>query len=168
MFLRFLTRLLLSATFLLLGAGCTKKTDPQPAVGTGSYQLATYQHVDGHRESRQVGGEARTVVTSDTGYDYLEVWLTTTPQPASGPETLKLHFHKPLQRPSSAYEFVEMVVYNSIWPKGRAFENEAVTLVAGPDGSFSGTFSGSTTELAGFNVQKDFNLTNGIFTNARP
>jgi hypothetical protein len=83
--LRLLSIPLLASALLLGAPGCSKKDDPATnSGGTGSYKL------DGTTITCQSKAYLRTATSGGMSSDYLEVDLTTTPQPASGAEALKL------------------------------------------------------------------------------
>lgn len=88
----------LPAALLILGlhTACTRSNEepPMPAP-SASYEL---------------DGQARTctatqATSTSSGYDFLTINLTTTPQPTSGLEILSITLRKPAGQPTSAYEY---------------------------------------------------------------
>jgi hypothetical protein len=155
--LRFLTTPLLATSLLLTTFGCAKKDDPAatPAVGTGSYKL------DNTTITCQAKALTSSASSGGLAYDYLEVDLTTTPQPASGPETLKLYFFKPGGQPANAFTLREITLdtKGSSYP----FSNDVTTLTSPSTSTFSGTFSATASGSVPYRT-----ITAGVFTNARP
>jgi hypothetical protein len=160
----FLNRVYLPlAVTLCLGImGCSKKEEPAPVANIGSYAFITRKASS--QDTRQVSCQARAVLSSDSSFDYLDITLTTTPQPASGTEFIKLSFYKHSGQPANAYEFYESTITNSEF-NGHPFINKVATLVSTSDGGFSGTFSGNFSTLVGFIYQTDYSLSSGVFTN---
>ena len=168
---RFFHSPLLALALLAGTLGCSKQTDPAPALvtGTSSYELTSRQVTSSLVTSRQVNGQAHVIASQDAGYDFLEVQLTTTPQPASGPETLKLYFSRQTGQPTTAYQLDDIVMYDHAKLQGSPFENDVATIVATSNGGFSGTFSGTLGHLTGgFINDWYYTLEKGVFTNARP
>ncbi|SNC77538.1 hypothetical protein SAMN06265337_4124 [Hymenobacter gelipurpurascens] len=169
MLFRSFPTLLLATTLLLSIGGCAKKEVPAPVKATSRYTLRTKQIGTGQVTSRQVTAQAHVVASSDTGYDFIEVQLATTPQPASGVEMLTLYFSKPSGQPSTAFTLDDIVQYDNTWPKGLPFENDAATLTLTSPGSYSGTFSGTRGQpTGGFVTSTYVTLEAGVFTEARP
>ncbi|MBG8554183.1 hypothetical protein [Hymenobacter guriensis] len=140
-------------------AACSSKKNDEPTPApTASYQL----------NGQQVTCQVRAAASTDAGYDYLEMICTTTPQPTSGAETLHVLFYKASSSPNTAYEVADIFFKNSDHPQDAPFDNDMATLEPNSDGSFSGSFSGRRTELAGTIYQKDYVLTAGTFANVRP
>ncbi|TGE07612.1 hypothetical protein [Hymenobacter fodinae] len=154
--LRYFTLLFLNVLLLLSVAGCTKKEEAEPKP-TASYQI----------NDQLVNCQVSTTHESNGGYDYLEIHLTSSPQPSSGPEVLKLYFYKLSGQPVAAYELADIVLYDSANPKGAPFDNDEAILTQAADGSFSGTFQGRRSVLVGFVNQKDYVLSAGVFSKAR-
>jgi hypothetical protein len=155
--LRTLTTPLLAATLLLSTFGCSKKEEATP-VAMGSYKL------DGATKSCQVKAYVSSATSGGLAYDYLEVDLATTPQPASGAEILKLYYVKPSGQPTNAYimNAIELSVNNSLY----SFGNNASTLNSTISGGFSGTFSATasrTTSPPPYSY-----ITDGVYTDVRP
>ena len=92
--LRLLATPLFAATLLLSTLGCSKKDEPKPdATPTAGYTI----------DGRAVKCNATGVRTTSYGFDALIVTLTTTPQPANGPEMLTLTFTKLPGEPIDKY-----------------------------------------------------------------
>lgn len=162
--LRLLTTPILATALLFGTLACSKKDDPAAtSVGTGSYKL------DGTTITCQAKAYPSTSTSGGLTYDYLEIDLTTTPQPASGAETLKLFFLKQGGQPSSAYQLNDI----SLFTKGNTtspyyFANDVTTLTT-TNGSFSGTFSAKAINPVGGNAPGPYTaITAGVFTDARP
>lgn len=153
---------LAAASLLLITFGCAKKDDPAAAsaTGTASYKL----------DNTTINCQARALTSSASSgglaYDYLQVALTTTPQPASGAETLKLYFFKQSGQPTSAYALTDI----SLETKGStyAFANDVTTLTSPASGVFSGTFSATASPVGGTASGPYRTITAGVFTNAQP
>ncbi|MGI4863058.1 MAG: hypothetical protein ACRYFZ_03990 [Janthinobacterium lividum] len=155
---RHLLALPLAAGLLLLGTlGCSKKEEEAEPIGTGSYKL----------DGRTINCQAQAYLSTGTNaggspYDYLEVQLTTTPQPASGPEVLHLYLGRPSVYPNSTYWLTSLELRNSANPSGMPFGRDNSTLSTGSNNRFSGTFAARniyyTTTL----------ISDGVFTNAHP
>jgi len=153
--------LLATACLLFTSFGCAKKDDPAaPTTGTGSYKL----------DNTTINCQARALTSSASSgglaYDYLQVALTTTPQPASGAETLKLYFVKQSGQPTNAYALTDI----SLETKGStyAFANDVTTLTSPGSGVFSGTFSATASTFGGTASGPYRTITAGVFTNAQP
>lgn len=152
--------------FLLLAPvlatlGCSKKTD-DPAAGTASYKL------DGTAISCQAQARSYTKpATNVPAEDYLEISLTTVPQPASGAQILKLGFHKQVQ--NSTYVFDDISFYNTDGSR-KTFYYTAINGGIAPDkgGSFSGTFSATILQAGGNSQGPFFYVSDGVFANVRP
>jgi hypothetical protein len=164
MHLRLLTTPVLAIGLLFSTLACSKKDDPAAAsVGTGSYKL------DGTTITCQAKAYPSSATSGGLTYDYLEIDLTTTPQPASGTETLKLFFFKQGGQPSNAYQLNDFALFT----KGNTtspyyFANDVTTLTA-TNGGFSGTFSAKASSPAGGTAPGPYtSITAGVFTDARP
>jgi hypothetical protein len=161
--MRLLTTPLLATTLLLSTLGCSKKDDPAAAsVGTGSYKL------DATTITCQAKAYPSSATSGGLTYDYLEIDLTTTPQPASGAETLKLYFFKQGGQSSSAYQLNDIALFT----KGNTtspyyFANQVTTLTPN-NGGFSGSFSGQASNPIGGVPGPYTAITAGVFTDARP
>ena len=101
---RLLTTPLVAATLLLSTLGCSKKDAATPS-NSGSYKL------DGVLRSCTATAYIRTVPTSSYSIDILTVYLTTTPQPTSGEENLKVIFIKRSGQADTAYHYDYMYLY---------------------------------------------------------
>jgi hypothetical protein len=163
---------LVVATFLVLCAGCSKKTDPDaptvPLSSAGSYDLNSRISSSGAVANRRITAQVRTITTSDNLNDQMEVRLITTPQPATGEEHILLTFSKGKGQPATAYRYFGGSYYTSAAQYGSLLTNDVATIVPTNDGGFSGTFSAKRSEQAGTPNQTDYTLTNGVFTNVRP
>jgi hypothetical protein len=161
--LRSLTSPLLATALLLSTLACSKKDDPAAtSVGTGSYKL------DATPVTCQAKAYPSSATSGGLSYDYLEIDLTTTPQPASGAETLKLYFFKQGGQPSTAYQLNDVALFT----KGNTtspyyFANQVTTLTP-TNGGFSGSFSAKASSPVGGNPGPYTAITAGVFTDARP
>lgn len=160
--LRTLLPTFLLLTGLLLG-GC-KKDDPQPPQATSS---ASYVF----------DGQARTCAATQTtstaaGYDLLVITLTTTPQPASGPEVLTMSLRKPTGQPASAYAYVP--VGSLLLQAGGTTQPYPITHRSplptfNGDGSVSGTFEGEVLAMiSSGTVTTIHTVKAGTYANVRP
>jgi hypothetical protein len=161
--LRLLALPLLAAPLLLSTLGCSKKDDPvASSTGTASYQL------DAATITCQAKTYASTATSGGLTYDYLEVDLTTTPQPTTGPELLKLFFFKEGGQPNTAYRLNDL----SLLTKGSTypyyFANQVTTITPTSSGGFSGTFTAKASSPVGGSPGPYSTITAGIFTNAQP
>ncbi|MDO7853139.1 hypothetical protein [Hymenobacter convexus] len=159
------------AAFLVLSAGCSKKTEPYapttPAPSAGIYDLNSRIPSSGAVASRQISAQVRTVVTSDNVNDQLEVRFTTIPKPATGEEHLLLTFIKAKGQPATAYRYFGGAYYLNAAPYA-LFTDDVATIIPTPSGGFSGMFSAKCSEQVGTPNQTDYTIVNGTFTNARP
>jgi hypothetical protein len=155
--LRLLATPLLATGLLLSILGCSKKKEATP-VAMGSYKL------DGTTKNCQAKAYVSSATSGGLAYDYLEVDLTTTPQPASGTEILKLYYLKPGGQPTNAYilNSLELAVNNSLY----SFGNDVSTLNATSSGGFSGTFSATASRTT--SAPPYTYITDGVFTDVRP
>jgi hypothetical protein len=155
--LRLLATPLLATGLLLSTLGCSKKEEAAP-VTMGSYKL------DGTTKSCQAKAYVSSATSGGLAYDYLELDLTTTPQPASGAEVLKLYYLKPSGQPTNAYilNSLELSVNNNLY----SFGNNVSTLNSTTSGGFSGTFS--ATASRGTSAPPYTYITDGVFTDVRP
>jgi hypothetical protein len=135
MTLRLFTTPLLAATLLLSTIGCSKKDDPQTQPpSSASYVL------DGQARTCQ----ATQTTHSASGYDFLTITLTTTPQPARGPEILYLALRRPTSQPTSAYEYMP-VGSMLLQPAGSSQTDKVIhqsPLPTFTSNGVSGTFAG--------------------------
>ncbi len=143
---------LLATGLLLSTLGCSKKDDPSgPVAGTGSYKLdGVKRHCDAYTTFSTGAANGQT-------YDEVEVRLTTTPQPASGIETLDLFYSKKTTEPNTAYQLLYLISYSS----NSQFSNDGTTITPTSGGGLSGTFAGTA-----FGTPK-YVITEGVFTDAR-
>jgi hypothetical protein len=146
---------LLTSILLLVGTlGCSKKQgDPTPEMNTGSFIIA------GQSKTCQVTA----YLTSTAGQDYLTVNLTTTPQPASGPELLNIGFVKSTSQPTSAYQLQQTYFY--INNRLSILFPDAIATVTSTSNGVSGTFS-----AAGYNPIYGLystDLKQGVLTNVK-
>jgi len=157
MFPHLLTTTFLAAGLLLSTLGCSKKQDPsaQSLANIGSYVY-----------NGQVKN-CTTKATLDTGNgaNLLGIDLTTTPQPATGSETLRLLFQKSAAQPVSAYTLVQIqqVYGGAVFA---LYNADSFTITSTSGGGFSGTFS-SISHYSNPAITPQ-NFTNGVFTDVRP
>lgn len=130
--------LLLATALLVSGlSACSKADDPQaepPASNTGTYTL------DGKARYCKAAQE----VFTGSGYDYLSIALTTTPQPSSGEEKLILTFRKPTGQSNAAYELMpigSLLLYSGVSSQPLDFQHKS-PLPIFTGNNVSGTFSG--------------------------
>jgi hypothetical protein len=155
--LRLLPTPLLATGLLLSTLGCSKKDDPA-ILSQGSYKL------DGTTITCQSKAFVSSATSGGLSYDYLLVDLTTTPQPASGPETLKLYYQKPAGQPTNAYilSTIELSTKGGTF----GFMSTVSTLNTTLGGGFSGTFSATAFRTG---TQPPYStISDGVFTEARP
>ncbi|GAB3586457.1 hypothetical protein [Hymenobacter daeguensis] len=152
-----LLSLLLAGSLLLSTLGCSKKDDPaDPPKGTPASYL---------NDGQPVACTATADKATNSGNDFLTVDLTTTPQPAAGPEKLRLLYQKFTSEPASAYLLTQM----------QLFRNDAITVLYNPaaytltttsGGGFTGTFSSGTSyPNPGITAHT---VTGGVFTDLHP
>lgn len=159
MILRLLTTSL-AAVLLLGSSGCSKKEDPK-ADPSASYTL------DGQARNCKATQET----TSASGYDYLTIGLTPTPQPSSGEEKLMLTFRKPTGQPTTAYELVpvgSMLLQSSLSTQPlNFFTKSPIPRFTGT--SVSGTFSGEVAvSLSAGTYTVLHTITAGTYADVRP
>jgi hypothetical protein len=149
---RLLASLALAIFFLFGLLNCSKKGSPAPPpTNTGSYLL------NGQLKTCQVAA----YTSSSAGQDYLALHLTTTPQPASGPEVLYLNCVKPTGQPSSAYQALQYSLARN-GTTNLIFSNPTIALTS-TSNSLAGTFSAPAPYS---NPAVTFSsLTAGVFTN---
>jgi hypothetical protein len=155
--LRHLATPLLATGLLLSTLGCSKKEDAAPTA-MGSYKL------DGATRSCQAKAYVSSASSGGLAYDYLEVDLTTTPQPASGAEILKLYYLKPGGQPANAYllNSLELTAKGGTY----SFGNDASTLNTTLNGGFSGTFSATASRTT--TAPPYTTISAGVYTDVRP
>jgi hypothetical protein len=153
--LRLLTTPLLATGLLLSTLGCSKKDDPV-ALNTGSYKL------DGNTFTCQAKALAST--SSDGRLSYLKIELATLPEPATGPETLRLYFAKANTQSSNTYTLTDI----SLISKGNTslyfFSADAAALTTTSSGGFSGQLITSISPTPALYTT----VTNGTFSNVHP
>jgi len=158
--LRLLTKPLV-AILLLSALACSKKDAPAASSdATGSYQL------DSAPISCQAKASTSTVSSGGVSVDYLIIDLLTTPQPATGAETLRLYFAKPKVQSNNTYTLTDITLENRGSTVAHYFTTDAATLTTTSNGVFSGTFSGKNFFAATSGPYTA--VTNGKFTNVRP
>ena len=151
----------LPCVLLLLGAaGCSKKEDPE-ATPSASYTL------DGQARNCKATQET----TTASGYDYLTLGLTTTPQPSSGEEKLTLTFRKPAGQATTAYELVpvgSMLLQNSLSAQPiNFFTKSPIPRFTG--NRVSGTFTGeAAASLSAGTYTIIHTITAGTYSDVRP
>jgi len=155
--LRHLATPLLATGLLLSTLGCSKKEEAAPTA-MGSYKL------DGTTRSCQAKAYVSSASSGGLAYDYLEVDLTTTPQPASGTEILKLYYLKPSGQPTNAYllSSLELTAKGGTY----SFGNNVSTLNSTISGGFSGTFSATASRTT--TAPPYTTISDGVYTDVRP
>lgn len=153
----------MAATLLLSTLGCSKKDDPTTTSGnTSSYKL------DGTTITCQSKAYASSATSGGLTTDYLEIHLTTTPQPTSGAETLKLYYYKQSGQAASAYALIDASLFTKGGTSQYYFTNYITTISATSGGGFSGTFSAKYSSPAGGTAPGPYvAITDGVFTDAR-
>jgi hypothetical protein len=149
--LRLLATPLAATTLLLSTLSCSKKDETTPAqqpIIVASYLLG--RNLVNCTASSQV-------MSTGLGTDYLTLTLTTTPQPATGAQRLRLVFTKNTGQPLATYSLLSMDLLQGnatyFYPTSRA------TLTSSGSTSVSGTFSGTP-----IYANLDDDITSGIFT----
>jgi hypothetical protein len=160
--LRILATPLVATTLLLNTLGCSKKEDPAATSATGSYQL------DNTTLTCQAKASSSTGSSGGITIDYLTVDLTTTPQPTTGAETLRLYFAKPNVQSNTTYTLTDITLTNKGITVPYSFSVASAALATTSNGGFSGTFSGTIINPNGANPAPYTAITNGKFTNVRP
>lgn len=140
--------------------GCSKKdtTDPAPptlAPGTGSYKL------DGRLVT--CTGTATLYSPAGANIDYLFIRLTTTPQPAAGPEALSVEFVKPAGAPISAYRAIANALFRDQVQPILFNPPTTPTLTGTAAGGYTGTFATTSATQS-----PALTITDGVFTDVRP
>lgn len=154
----------LVSTLLLGTLGCSKKDDPTvSSTGTGSYKL------DGTTITCQSKAYTSSATSGGLTLNYLEIDLTTTPQPTSGAETLKLFFVKQAGQSNNAYLLTDISFFTKGSSSPYYFANDVTTLSSTSGGGFSGTFSAKASSPVGSTTPGPYTaITSGVFTDARP
>jgi hypothetical protein len=127
--------LLLATGLLFSGMGCIK--EPVNVTGTGSYKL------DNVARRCVAQGDISFPVNMNQVYDQLSVNLLTTPEPATGPETVALTFSRlrsPQGQPVASYQLRTMT-YRTAGATEVTYPVNTVTLQEDPN-KFAGTFAG--------------------------
>ena len=159
-----ITRLLVTSLAVLLLTsvlGCSKKDDPaSPVLNVGSYKL------DGKTITCQAKASRSVYSGGVTPFDYMDIYLTTIPEPASGQQSLHLTYYRPT--PAAVYQLSTAYLFD----KGSlsltcAFNSTAATATIASDGSFSGTFAAQEDGKSG-NPAPYTVITAGSFTNVSP
>ncbi len=152
----------LVAGLLLSTLGCSKRNEPAAPTATGSYEL------DNTTISCQAKASTSTALTNGISIDYLYIDLVTTPQPATGPETLRLYFVKPNVPTSNTYTLYDIGLANNINTIPYTFSVTSGTITSTSNGGYSGTFAGKIVNSSGGTPAPYTTITNGTFTNVRP
>lgn len=134
------SRALIAATLLLSAPGCSKKDEPAPN-NTGSYKL------DGIQRNCSAETYGRSLVSLGYNLEELTVYLTTTPQPASGFEALKVIFTKVAGQADTTYRCSHIYFYNNgekRFPAGEfdTYESVKSPLTITGNNEISGVFFG--------------------------
>ena len=157
-----LTTLLLALSLLLGTSGCSKKQQDAAPATNGSYKL------NGELIKCLVTAQTYSYTSGSQPIDFMDVYFTTTPQPASGEEVLTILFAKPAGQPT--YQMTDIAAdrcrYAAI--KGRVLFNHLATAVAGSNNTYSGVFSGTANTRPGTTPQVDYYFTDGVYTNVQP
>ena len=158
--LRLLAPPLVAAT-LLSTLGCSKQDDATP-VNTGSYKL------DG--VLRNCKAETYSDLATSNGYTYkrLTVYLTTTPQPASGAEALKVIFYKVASQADTSYRCSDVHLYTKgdlVFPACSfvTYPSSQPVITSAHNASISGTFSATSITYPSTYAS----VSEGVFTNVR-
>lgn len=159
--LRLLDTPLLATGLLLSIIGCSKKDEPAAST-TGSYKL------DNATMSCQATASTSTVITNGISIDYLFIDFITTPQPATGPETLRLYFVKPNVPTNNTYTLYDIGLANDINTIPYSFSVTSATITSTSSGGYSGTFAGKIINSTGGTPAPYTTITSGKFTNVRP
>jgi hypothetical protein len=131
---------LVAATLLLSTLGCSKKDAPTPS-NIGSYKL------DGVLRNCSAETYGRSLVSVGYNLEELTVYLTTTPQPASGFEALKVIFTKVAGQADTTYRCSHIYFYNNgekRFPAGEfdTYESVKSPLTITGNNEISGVFFG--------------------------
>lgn len=155
----------LPVALLLVGlntACSNKKDDPQaPPTSTASYEFDGQARICKATQS----------TSSYSGYDFLTISLTTTPQPAGGPEVLAIALRKPTGQPTSAYEYtpvgsILLQTGGNSQPYPISHRSPLPTFASS---SVSGTFSGEVlASLSSGTVTTIHTIKAGTYANVQP
>jgi hypothetical protein len=151
------TTSILAVGLLFSTSGCSKKQDPsaQSPTNIGSYQY------NGNLKSCT----AKATFDNSSGPSLLVIELTSSPQPATGSEALKLLFEKNKTQSASDYTLVQIQQFlGGVWTFIAYPDSFTITSTSG--GGFSGTFS-SVSRFSNPAITP-INFTNGVFTDVRP
>jgi hypothetical protein len=159
--LRLLATPLLATGLLLSTLGCSKKEEAAPTA-TSSYKL------DNATISCQAKASTSTVLTNGISTDYLFIDLVTTPEPATGPETLRLYFVKPNVPTSNTYTLYDIGLANDINTIGYSFFVTSGTITSTSNGGYSGTFAGKINNSIRSTPAPYTTITSGTFTDVHP
>lgn len=139
---------------LLSTQGCIK--DPAPVFGTGSYQL------NGVIKRCDVQSNVTYPVVSNQPYDRLDITLSTTPEPATGPENVTLTFTKGRAQPTTTYQLTDMN-YQATSGVSATYPLSTVHLQEAK-GNYAGTFAGTSSTGP---TPSLFEITDGSFAGVR-
>ena len=152
----------LIALALALGTmSCSKKEAVPPAVApltansnTGSYKL----------DGRLVTCTAKAIVNNPSSgtVEYLYIVLTTTPQPATGAESLSLSYSKPRGQANSAYSSENPILFRN-QQQPVMYMRLTTGVATNNAGGFSGEFTASISPS-----NSTLKITEGMFTDVRP
>ncbi|TDN39132.1 hypothetical protein A8B98_20350 [Hymenobacter sp. UV11] len=156
MMLRLLATSLITLLLLVGTLGCSKKDSAGPAMNTGSYKL------DGQPVTCQVRAHDESYYRAGVYSEYVDVTLTTTPEPASGAQLLQLSFYR--SSPTAAYQLSSVYLFDKGSPVLTcAFNSTAATASIASDGSLAGTFAA---QEDGHTTPPPYTaITAGVFTN---
>jgi hypothetical protein len=158
--LHLLTIPLLTSSLLLSTLSCSKKDDATP-LDTGSYKL------DGKLKNCKAETDERSFTIGSRDYKALTVYLTTTPQPATGAEVLKLTFVKYASLADTTYRCDGMALFthgeqiSSSQFYAPTYSKSPLTLTS--SNRVSGVFAGSVTNSSPSYAYKF--ISEGVFTN---
>jgi hypothetical protein len=160
MTIRLLTIPLLATGLLLSTLGCSKKDAATP-IDMGSYKL------DKELKNCKAETDERSYTIGSNDYKALTVYLTTTPQPASGAEVLKLTFVKYASLADTTYRCDGMALFtqgeqiSSSQFYAPSYPKSPLTLTS--DNRVSGAFAGSVTNSSPSHAYGF--ISEGVFTN---
>jgi hypothetical protein len=165
--LRLLAMPSISTALLLSTLGCSKKDDLTSILPAGT-GIASYK-LDGKTITCTVqvdGGYAQGSGHSGLNYDFVSVTLKTTPEPADGPEILKLTYSRP--NVGADYQLSDPLYY---YTKGSLDATWDFSAIAGKvmlksQGGFAGTFTGQA-RVYGSMPPPYTDITAGVF-DSRP
>jgi hypothetical protein len=152
--LRLLLTPLVSATLLLSTLGCSKKSDPTPAVGTGTL-ITESQSI-----KCKVSASGSSRANAGRQYDYLLVTMQATPESASS-EVVRIEFVRPAGQPTLDYNLSSITYFTSGSSTGMLYNNATSASVGETSkGVFSGNFFATSYSAPGKGIT-------GMFTDAR-